>query len=486
MTGEEGTAVSPPLVGAVAQAIRETHETNTDYAIGARAAWLHDFLEEIEKDHAGFTRNILDRALEALPLPDHVRAMFATITEPAHQAQVLIGFMSVGSIVMQFVGAAIAPEVQAVSNVAWSANPDRPLEPAELALAVLRGVIDQGAGAAEARQSGVNESRFETLVLNTGEPPGLQQLQEALRRGYIDRGRFERGIRQSRVRNEWTDVLVDLRYAPVPVGEVLAAVVQGHISPETARHRIDVAGLNPDDYEWLFETHGRPPGVEMLIQLMHRGVVTEDFVRQAIRESDVKDKYIDAIIAGGRHLMPERTVVSAIRQGVLTYDQGIEHLRELGFNAADAATLASEAKATRTQPQRDLTLSMIHALYVDRLITEPAATARHARFQNTAIARVHSLYIAHRLTRNHASNALDKIGVDPTGRNDILKLWTDEREANVPRVSLAQLQGAIRRKVISFEHFRERVLAMGYAEADLLILYAESWPPSSAPSKLPA
>lgn len=498
---------APPLVSAAEQAIHRAHAAMLDRARVAGDSRLTEWLEAFEQEHAGVIRTALAQAMAHPDFPPMVKELLDGIANPEHQTQVLLGAVAAYAIVSQFVSAALAPAVSGVQQIAWDAAPELPLSPQELAVAVLKGWLDVGAAAGEARKFGLNADRFGVLVATNGEPPAPEQLMQALRRKIIDRGRFDQGIRESRIRPEWTDVLHELRYQPVPVGEVLSAVVQGHISEAEARHRIDVAGLNPSDFPWLYATHGRPPGTEMLIQLWHRGAITLATLEQAIRESDVKDKYIPAIVAGGRHLMPERTVVSAIRQGVLTYDEGIAHLLELGFTAADAATLAKEAKSTRVQTQRDLSLGMIESLYAERLIPRAEASAligklhydaaetemilsladhsRHYRMTQAAVQRVHTRYVSHKMTRAQASTALDKLGMDAAGRDDALTLWTYEREDNVPTLTLSQLQGAIRRKVITFARFREGVLALGYPESDLLVLYAEAFPPTSAPTSLP-
>jgi hypothetical protein len=496
-----------PLIHAAEQAFSRAHERMTSHAHKAGDKRLTDWLEAFEAEHADVLRVALAEALANDDLPDVARAVLAPLADPAHQTQVLLGAVAAYSVLSQFVSAALAPATSAVSQVAWKALPELPLPPQELAVAVLKGWVDEASATTEAAKSGVNADRFGVLVATSGEPPGPEQLMQALRRGIIDDARFATGIRESRIRPEWIDVLYALRYSPVPVGEVLSAAVQNHLSPAEAKHRIDVAGLNPDDYEWLYETHGRPPGIQMLIQLWHRGAIDLATVEQAIRESDVKNKYVDAIVAGGRHLMPERTVVSAIRQGVFTNEEGIQHLLELGFNAADAAALAAEAKSTRVTVQKELSLSMIETMYAERLITRPVAAqlitklrydasevemilsladhTRHYRMQQAAMGRIHTRYVSHKMTRAQASTALDALNIDPAGRDDALTLWTYEREANVPTLSLSQLQGAVRREVITFPEFKSRVLALGYAEADLLPLYAEAWPPTSAPNKLP-
>jgi hypothetical protein len=500
MAAADDAAPAMPLVAAAEEAIGRAHEAMVARSATARDDGITSWLEAFEAEHAGVLQQVLPTILAHPDMPPMVRDVLGKIADPVHQTQVLLGLVSVGSIVSGFVSAAISPEVQAVSNVAWSANADVPLSPAEMALAVLRGHADVDAGIRESAMSGISASRFDLLIANTGEPPGLQQLQEALRRGIIDQTTFAKGVRQSRVRNEWIDTLEALRYAPVPVGEVLAAVVQGHISQAEAAHRLDVAGLNPVDFPWLYETHGRPPGIFELLELVNRGEYSLADAEQAIRESDIKNKYIPALAKLRRKIPPMRSVVAMLHQGVITPAEAINKLRQLGYDEADAAAFAKEGAASRHAGVKALSQSQIHAAYAARMITRAKAATmltalgydatevemllaladheRHAKFQNSAISRVHTRYVAHRITRQEAIGALGKIGVDPTGRDDLMALWDDERAANTPVLTLAQLDGMIHRGLITQAVYQQHVLALGYPLNYVPLLYALAFPPT--------
>lgn len=507
MSDDDTPTGVPPLVAAVAQAIKETHKETTAHATEVKNAQLTQWLEAFEAEHAGFMQGLLQAALDHPDMPPEVKTALGSLVAPEHQTAVILGLFSVGSIVSRFVGAAIAPLAQDVSNVAWHGHPSMPLSPAELAIGVLKGWLDQGAAADDAKLSGINNSNFDLLTKITGEPPGPQQLGEALRRNIIDRGRFEKGIRESRVRPEWIDVLEALRFSPLGFGTIVAAAVEGHITLEELAHRLELVGIEPKEAQLVYETAGRPPGVFELSELVNRGEMPEALWLQAIRESDIKNKYIPLLAKLRRKIPPMRTVVAAVHQGVLSPARAIEKLHELGYNQEDAAMLVSEATALKHGADKQLAMGMIRDLYSNQLIDRAKAHslltglgyddtetgfilsladhARHYRYQAAGITRIHSLYTAHRLSRHQVGTSLDGLGVPSAAREDFLKLWDEERKANVPRLSLAQLQGGLRRQVISADHWKTRVLEMGYAETDLPILWAESWPPTQKAPEYP-
>lgn len=501
MAGDEHAPGAAQLVSAIRDAAVAAHRENAAHSANIADERLTNWLEAFEAEHKQFFGPLLALASSAEGLPDPVRSMLSQLVEPTHQTEALLGVAAAYAVVSGIVSAALQPFIVGVSQASFSALPDLPLSPADMALAVVRGIVSEGDGAKEARNTGVNADRFGVLVANTGEPPGLMQLLEAYRRGFIDQGQLEHGIRQSRVRDEWIPTVLKLQYAPPPIGEAIAAAVQNHLSQADARRFVSEAGVDPVNFDWLYETHGRPPGVFEVGELVNRGEESLDFLKQAIRESDIKDKYVDAVAKLIRKIPPERTVVSAIRQGVLSPADGVRKLMDLGFNASDAAMLASEAQSTKHAATKDLARAQITQLYEERLIPKDQATkllhglgydatevgmllsladhSRHYKFQASAISRVHSLYIAHRLARHDASTSLDKIGVDPGGRDDLLTLWDAERAANVPHLSVAQLQHAVRQGIITHGDFATRVEAMGYSHTDMLILYHGAWPPTT-------
>lgn len=481
-----------PLVDALSagwQGALRAHDAHSRAALDDQ---LTRWLEAFEAEHAGVIAGVMQRVLDSGALPPVVHELISSLASPVHQTQVILGLFSIGAIVREFVSAVIAPYVQDAANKAWSSDPTVPLSPAEAAVALIKGHLDQGTAQSEAQHSGINADRFAVLSLNTGEPPGLQQLQEALRRGIIDSGRFDKGVRESRVRDEWIDVLLALRYAPVAPGEVLAGAVQGHLDLADAQHRISLAGVDPDNFDWLYQTHGRPPGTMEMLHLWNRGEVTQADVEQSIRESDVKNKYIPALLQLRRQLMPQRTIVSAVRQGVLSPADAVVKLQQIGYNAEDAALLASEGTATKHAHTKDLTQAQIAALYeasfIDRATAHElisalgydaqetdwllalADHARQAKMQTAAITSVRTQYVGHKIDRLAASNALDKIGVQSTGRDELLQVWDTERDARVTHLTEAQLASAHKKGIIDVGEFGTRLVAMGYSVHDARIL----------------
>lgn len=392
--------------------------------------------------------------------------------------------------------AAAASDISELQQLSFAENPVQPVAPPELALGRLRGIDAPFDYEAEGKRSGTDADRLQFMEDITGEPPGLEQLLEAYRRGYIDRPTLERGIRQSRVRNEWIPTVEQLRFMPPGAGEVLGGWVQSHLSDDEAHRKLADAGVDPAEHQWLYDTTGRPPAPEMMLNLLNRRFLSEDEVRLAIRESDVKNKYIDAILESRKYIPPVRTIGVLIANGALTDEQGLALYAENGVRPEDAAAYVTSAHHAKTASHKHLAISEIGTLYEERyiprddaigamvdmgytaadagLVLEVADLRRWRKFLDQAVSKVHSLYVAHKMADTEAQLLLDQLGIPPDQKADLLALWDLQKQANIRTLTEAQVIKAMNYGVITAEQAKAELVGMGYqpADADVLIAIA--------------
>lgn len=368
------------------------------------------------------------------------------------------------------------------------------LSPATAADAVVRGIITPEHGATIAAESGMRPHDFDLLTHDTGEAPALQTLLEAYRRGIIDRHRLEHGIRTGRLRNEWIDVAEALRYSPPGPADAIRAAVQNHLTLPEARHKAEQAGLNPTEFQWLYETAGEPIATGQALELWNRGEVGQGFVEQVIREGRIKNKYVPAVLKLRRHLLPQRTIVSMVTKGALTQAEGTRHLLDLGVNAADAKALIGEAHSTKTTKHRDLSEATVLELYADHAITEeharrllaalhydPAeihlilqlqALRRSRKMQTAVTAVIRSRFVARHIDVTEATGALDAAQVDHRERDYLLALWELERNTTTRLPTVAELSHAYKVGVIDATTWVARIRGLGYAAEDVPVMAA--------------
>lgn len=366
------------------------------------------------------------------------------------------------------------------------------LPPADAALAVLRGNMTAAEGQAAAAHAGVDASDFTILIGNTGEPLALESLLEAFRRNFIDSATLDRGIRQSRVRNEWIPTVHKLRYSPMSTADAVEAAVQGHMSLADAKAKAEENGLEPADFDPLYQTAGEPLSRTEMEQLYNRGLVSEAEVKQALRESRVKDKYVDHAFQLHVRLPEPRQIISALNHGTVTKAEASKLLAEYGFDETAIKILVATGAAGRTAAHHSLTVGEIRSLYTDRIFTaahthellaalgydQADAASLMASWDllaGAAITRqaagvIRSRYVARVIDDQAAAMDLDSLGIAATARDHMLQVWAIERQASVRRLTEAQVVAAHKKALISGADALSRLGQLGYSDDDAHLL----------------
>lgn len=375
------------------------------------------------------------------------------------------------------------------------------LTPAALADMVVRGILPEDQAATVARQSGVSTEDFHALVLDTGEPPSIQDLLFLHRRGLIDDSRLLHGIRQSRVRDEWIDAIQALAFVPMSTAEAIEGAVQGALTEQQSRAIAAQNGLMAEHWQALYDIAGNPPGVQQMVSLYHRGKLTKDQLIKGIQESRLKNKYIQSTIDGSETLPPERSIVSLVAKGSLTDDQGMRLLLERGYAPDIAAALMANAHATKTATTRTLTESMVSTLYEDQAMSKEDAmtilaglgysqgdaqwvldladVSRTHKYQQAAIGKVGSAYTKGLMDQDTAMADLRQLGMPQAQIDLVLSYWDLELNTVTKTLTEAQVVAAAKRGAITPDDATLRLKGMGYGDVDVAILLSSVAPPAT-------
>lgn len=366
------------------------------------------------------------------------------------------------------------------------------LSPADLALAQLRGFMDPNVAQEYAAQLGMIAPDFQTLVDNTGEPPGAEMLMEALRRDFINADRFTHGILESRVRDEWVDVMLKLRYSPMSTADAIRAVVENYITSDEGAAIAQQNGLEAKHWPILVQSWGRPLSHEQMMLLYFRGEATLDEVHQAFRESDLKDKYIDKAVALGRRLIPERTIVSMLDHGIGTHDDALARLKELGFNDTDANALIQLGAAQHKATHKALSKTDIVTLYEDSVLPKAEALSRLKALGYTDQDAVDELALAdiktkaarlrvvkagaevelkaHQITEAEAVIRLVNAGLDHDQATATVSGWEHQRATPTRTLTVGEITRLAHRGQITPPNAVDRLVALGLLRDDAHLL----------------
>lgn len=366
------------------------------------------------------------------------------------------------------------------------------LSPADLALANLRGTLPLDEATAYAAQLGLLETDFQTLIANTGEPPGTEMMMEALRRGFIDQPTFERAVLQSRVRDEWIPTLLQLQFTPMSTADAVRAVVENYLTSDQGLAIATQNGLEPEHWPYMVESWGRPLAHEQMRSLVNQGVATRDEFDQAMRESDLKDKYIDQAFAVGRRLVPERLTITMLQHGVINDATAFTMLSELGYTDDDIASLVNLGMSEHATTHKALTKADIITMYEDSLIPRDQAVTRlealgystadandeidladakaHAAAIRTVKAGIEASLKAHHTTSDQAIIDLTNAGIDHAQASNLVDQWLEQRGTPTRGLTEAQVIRLAEHTIITPQDALTRLTALGLIQADAKLL----------------
>jgi hypothetical protein len=417
-------------------------------------------------------------------------------------ANPLLEQIFVWQVLQQITGAILTPEMAGLTQEIFRVNPSLQLPLSEAVNAVIRGHLALADGATEAALSGIKASRFQTLVDNAGEPPGIDFLTFAYRRHIIpekglgaDSVSLEQGIRESALKNKWAPVIEAMQFIRPSVGDTVDAWVQNQITEAVAREILLQNGIADADATILYDTRGRPPGPGELIEMARRGKIpvkgkgpTETSLEQGIYESAAKDKWEPVYEALMEYLPPPRTITAMLRAGTFTDAEALDLFQRSGLTEALAAKYVANAHHEATHATRELVKADVLTLYAEGVYDKPTAathleslgySAAVAEFELEAIefrylkglidkvvGRVHSLYVAHKIDGQAALTALDQVNIPAAQRDQLLQVWGLERADNVATLTAAEVVHAAKLNIYSEAQALAELATLGWGPHD--------------------
>jgi hypothetical protein len=406
----------------------------------------------------------------------------------------------------QILAAVMAPELRLLENSVNQLSQEVPLPPADLADMVVRAVLPDHQAADEARKSGIPPGDFELLVKNAGEPPGIQALIEAWRRGFIpeaglgpDQTSLIQGIFESRVKNKWFGTLLALATRPVPTADAVDAVVKGQIDYAEGEKRAYEDGFDRDAFRVLVNTRGNPPSPVELVELLRREFIPLEGVgpdvlsfQQGIYEGASKNKWWRLFSHLADYIPPPRTVTALIREGSITDEEGLALFKQSGLSEQLAAAYVHSAHHQKLHADKLLAKADIEQLYRDRIISAEDATSalkvlgwtdteiplllalqdvkRSIAALNQAIGRVHNLYVNHKLDKTQALGALNSLHVPDAQIQQMIPDWDIERSSNVKVLTPAEIASAYYYQIIDQATAQAELVAQGFQPFEAWIL----------------
>ena len=218
-------------------------------------------------------------------------------------------------------GPVLAPATETIRQEAWSLYQSRALGWGDVAGIVAEDVEQQDWGVSEVARTGLNKERFDALLGEALNAPGLGELFQMWRRGQITDSDFAHGLRKAKLETRWDAPLKALHDVLLTPETLANARQQGFVDVARQHSESAAQGVTNDRADILFELSGLPPGVEVMQRAANRGLVDEPTFDQAIREGHTKTKYTDLLWQLRHPLLSAATAVRLYLKGWYTKEQ---------------------------------------------------------------------------------------------------------------------------------------------------------------------
>lgn len=230
------------------------------------------------------------------------------------------------------IGAALEPISQDQKRRIYARIQSTVLDAGTSAQAVLEGSWSRDRGLEEAKQSGVNEERFNALMDVIDTAPGLSDALDLLRRGEITPDQFDSALKDAHLNSRWFAPIHALRRVILSAADLAMARQQGFVNAEDQIARSEKVGVDQDDANLLYELSGLPPGIETAMEMLRRNIITEPQFVQMVREGHTKTKYTDDLLK----LVDRVPSVAAAVQGAIreriSIDEAAQIAAQNGFD----------------------------------------------------------------------------------------------------------------------------------------------------------
>jgi hypothetical protein len=139
---------------------------------------------------------------------------------------------------------------------------------------------------------------------------------------------------------------------PASPAELADMAHKGIVGLDWAISEAHKSGIGTEIFKLMVQNVGQPPSLFDMLSLMRRGKISRDAVIRAIKQSHIKDEWIDTILLLGIQPPTPEAILHAYLQGQVDGDQARQYYLQLGgdpeffdllYNAQGAAPTPNEA-----------------------------------------------------------------------------------------------------------------------------------------------
>jgi len=339
-----------------------------------------------------------------------------------------------------------------------------PISTSDAVNAYVEGYITEDDVKSYADQNGLEPEQYKILTQAAGDPLSFTDMMNLWRWGRATEDDVKSALKRGRLKDDYIPFALNLKTRPISTADAVEAQIQGYLTEDQAVAIAEMNGITRDDYLTLQHTAGDPASRTEMIALLRRGEVTEDDVKAALRESRLKDSYIDDVLKLKVQLPALFETRALLADGGLTAEQGTQILLAQGYESAIVKAIVSNAIGQTTALHKQLTEAMYADLYKERAISaeefqEELIALGYTQAQgeliqaiydnqvlitarNGVISKVRAAYTTRKIQEQEAANQLNELGLPAAQVDALISDWDIIISTNVKLLTAAEVTDA--------------------------------------------
>jgi len=129
--------------------------------------------------------------------------------------------------------------------------------------------------------------------------------------------------------------------------------------PENMENEAARAGISPEHFRRYWRAHWELPSPQMGYEMLHRGVIGENTLRELLRISDVAPWWIEKLIKISYSPITRVDLRRLYSSGYIDEDRFYRGMKDLGYDHESASLMMQWSKAEYLQSSKDLTQTQI-------------------------------------------------------------------------------------------------------------------------------
>lgn len=338
-----GGSIGARLGRLVADAIVHTRAETAPTLVGVGEQIFTRATNHVSDEVRGVMGGVFRQVAQSPTTSPELKGLFTALGTQRGQAWAWIGGTATGAAMGGGLMNLITNELNPVILPMIAGNPHGILSPSDAARAYARGLGNPPNWADEARKGGIDQNRFNALVVLNATYPGAPEVLELLNRGRITEASAMDLLRLNGYPEHESTLILALRRSVLSPPDLAQMWNRDIVDMDEGTRLAAMSGMGAQDFQRMTELGGEPPDTTSLILAWRRGIITEAQVDRALVQGPMRKEWIPVIKGLQEEPLSPSDAASAVTQGYLTVEEGARRAALYGISAEDFGLIVKSA-----------------------------------------------------------------------------------------------------------------------------------------------